>query len=244
MAYETTTVAVEKSQADIRKLLVEFDAAGFAFGEESDPDGVRWALVQFAHGHHRVRLRVPHKPPDKKRVSDKAWRARTKSREAIVAEMVAQEERRIWRVLAWNLKARMVAVQEGVETFEEAFLAHLLDPVTGETVYEQLARTGRVELELRFARSSRPGNPRRSAASRPNLRLARRLPRRVRHHGGTSPGDRALARPSLSAGGRLAGATRLCPKATTPWARSSGSSASRTVTPSSRTRVRRARSAI
>lgn len=57
-----------------------------------------------------------------------------------------QEARRIWRVLAWNLKARLEAVEEGVETFEEAFLAHLLDETTGETVFEQLARTGRVEL--------------------------------------------------------------------------------------------------
>jgi hypothetical protein len=60
--------------------------------------------------------------------------------------MVEQEAKRIWRVLAWNLKARLEAVEEGVETFEEAFLAHLLDERTGETVYEQLVRTGTVEL--------------------------------------------------------------------------------------------------
>jgi hypothetical protein len=49
-------------------------------------------------------------------------------------------------VLAWNLKARMVAVEEGVESFEEAFLAHLVDPASGRTVYEQLAEEGRIEL--------------------------------------------------------------------------------------------------
>jgi hypothetical protein len=60
--------------------------------------------------------------------------------------MDEQEAKRIWRVMAWNLKARLVAVDEGVETFEEAFLAHLLDERTGRTIYEQLADDGRVEL--------------------------------------------------------------------------------------------------
>jgi hypothetical protein len=40
--------------------------------------------------------------------------------------MREQEARRIWRVMAWNLKARLISVEEGVETFAEAFLAHLV----------------------------------------------------------------------------------------------------------------------
>ena len=48
--------------------------------------------------------------------------------------------------MAWNLKARMVAVEEEVETFEQAFLPHLLNPQTGRTIYEQLAEDGHVEL--------------------------------------------------------------------------------------------------
>src|SRR4051812_5308701 len=58
----------------------------------------------------------------------------------------SRKAKRIWRVMHWNLKARLVAVDEGVETFEEAFLAHLLDERTGMTIYEHLARDGRVEL--------------------------------------------------------------------------------------------------
>jgi predicted DNA-binding protein (UPF0278 family) len=49
-------------------------------------------------------------------------------------------------VIAWNLKARLVAVEEGVETFAEAFLAHIIDPTSNRTIYEQLADTGAVEL--------------------------------------------------------------------------------------------------
>jgi hypothetical protein len=146
MAYETTTVPVERSQGEIRKLLAGHGAARFAFGEETDTGGVRWAAVSFAHDRYAVRIRVPHKPVDERALRSKVMRARSRTREEIAHEMAEQEARRIWRVMAWNLKARLVAVEEGVETFEEAFLAHILDERTGRTIYEQLADDGRVEL--------------------------------------------------------------------------------------------------
>lgn len=91
-------------------------------------------------------MRVPHKPLDDKALAAKARRARTQTYAQFEAAAIEQEAKRIWRVIAWNLKARMVAVEEGVETFEEAFLAHLVNAQTGRTVYEELADSGRVEL--------------------------------------------------------------------------------------------------
>lgn len=146
MAYEGTTVPVEKSQGEIRSLLMKHGATGFAFGEETSTNGLSWAMVQFQHQSRRVRLRVLLKPVDQNLLARKYQRARSRSREDIERELVEQEAKRIWRVMAWNLKARMVAVTEGVETFEEAFLAHLLDERTGETIYEQLVNTGSVQL--------------------------------------------------------------------------------------------------
>jgi predicted DNA-binding protein (UPF0278 family) len=147
MAYETTTVAVERSQSELRKLLGKYGASRFAFGEERDATtGERHAAVTFVRDSYAVRMRVPLKQVDERVVGQRYSRARTKTRDAIRDELYEQEERRIWRVLAWNLKARMVAVEEGVETFEEAFLAHLVDPASGRTVYEQLAEEGRIEL--------------------------------------------------------------------------------------------------
>lgn len=145
MAYESTTVPVEKSQGEIRKLLGKYGASHFAFGEERGADR-RFAAVSFVAGHHAVRMRVPLRPVDEREVAAKARRAHTRTIDEIRDAAYEQEEKRIWRVLAWNLKARMVAVEEGVETFEEAFLAHLLDQQTGRTVFEQLAETGRIEL--------------------------------------------------------------------------------------------------
>ena len=144
--YSSTTVPVERSQGEIRKLLVNHGCQRLAFGEETEPGGQRWAAVTFQAGAHAVRMRVPLKPVDERVVAAKYTRARSRSRDEIRNELYVQEERRIWRVLAWNLKARLVAVEESLETFEEAFLAHLLDPRTGRTIYEHLAEDGRVEL--------------------------------------------------------------------------------------------------
>ena len=102
--------------------------------------------MTFVRDSYTVRMRVPLKQVDERVVGQRYMRARTKTRDEIRDELYEQEERRIWRVLAWNLKARMVAVEEGVETFEEAFLSHLVNPASGRTVYEQLSEDGRIEL--------------------------------------------------------------------------------------------------
>jgi hypothetical protein len=146
MAYESTAIPVERSQGEIRKLLIRHQVAQLAFGEDRDETGQRWAAVTFRHGAFAVRIRVPLKVIDERAVTAKYMRARSKSRDEVRDGLYEQEERRIWRVMAWNLKARMVAVEEEVETFEQAFLPHLLNPQTGRTVYEQLAEDGHIEL--------------------------------------------------------------------------------------------------
>jgi hypothetical protein len=145
-AYATTNVPVEKSQAEIRKLLQRFGVDRLAFGEERDDNKQRWAAVTFQTRALGVRMRVPLKQVSEHDVRSRAVRARSKTVDEIRNDMYAQEERRIWRVLAWNLKARLVAVDEGLESFEEAFLPHLIDPRTNRTIYQHLAEDGRVEL--------------------------------------------------------------------------------------------------
>lgn len=136
MAYESTEVPVERSQGEIRKLLFGYGAANFSFGEAL-LDGIPWAVVEFIHADQRVRMKVPHKRISEAWVREKVRRAQTKTEAQIRREASEQEARRIWRVLFHGLKARLVSVEEGVETFEEAFLAHLVDPATGRTLWEQ-----------------------------------------------------------------------------------------------------------
>ncbi|MGH8921871.1 MAG: hypothetical protein ACRD0H_26610, partial [Actinomycetes bacterium] len=136
MAYEATEVAVEKSQAEIRKLLYGHGAVNFSFGEARHA-GQPWALVEFVHQDQAVRVQVAHKPVNTRLLREKVNRSRSRSEDQIRRDLEEQEARRIWRVLFHGLKARLVSVEEGVETFEEAFLAHLVDPVTGRTIWEQ-----------------------------------------------------------------------------------------------------------
>ena len=145
-AYESTTVSVEKSQGEIRAMLAKHGAVSFAFGEEVDDVGVRWAAVTFKSMGLVVRIRVPHKPIDRGELARKIQRSRSKDARTIEFEMGEQEARRIWRVMAWNMKARLVAVDEHVETFAEAFLAHIVDPATNRTIYDHLSDTGSIDF--------------------------------------------------------------------------------------------------
>jgi hypothetical protein len=145
MAYETTTVPVERSQAQLRKLLQAYGADSFEFGE-GRLNGQRMAAIAFAVHGQRVRIRVPFKEADDDAVRAAASRSRRSVDETRIT-LSEREDKRIWRVLSWNVKARLEAVEEGIETFEEAFLAHLLNESTGQTIFEQLAETGQVQLD-------------------------------------------------------------------------------------------------
>lgn len=149
MAYENTQVSVEKSQGDIRKLLSKHGATQFRMSEGQGPGEEWWVGVEFVHNDHLVRMAAPLKKPDEKWLDGKVKRARTKSRHDFLVEHNEQEAKRVWRVIMWSLKARLVAVEEGLETFEQAFLAHMVDPGTGSTVWQQIqphVESGRLRM--------------------------------------------------------------------------------------------------
>jgi hypothetical protein len=49
-----------------------------------------------------------------------------------------QEERRCWRALLLSIKAKLVAVENGISTFEKEFLAHIVVPGDGRTLGDAL----------------------------------------------------------------------------------------------------------
>jgi hypothetical protein len=125
--YSSTDVPVSRSQDELRGLLRRFGADSFTMGEGTD-----WVGVEFVHGGMLVRLRCPLRPyddrlasrPHKKRLTPETWQE--------------AEAQRVWRVLVWSVKARLVAVEEGLETFEQAFLSHLVDPATRRTIWQRM----------------------------------------------------------------------------------------------------------
>lgn len=144
MAYETTNVPVDRSQGGIRRLLQKHGADRFAFGQDVVGEQT-FALVRFVHEGNEVRLRVPLKEPAAEAVRRKA-KSSKKGVGVAHDALMEQEERRIWRVVHYLLKSRMEAVEEDVETFVQAFLAHVVNPSSGRTVYEELVESGTVEL--------------------------------------------------------------------------------------------------
>lgn len=111
-----TSVPVERSQGEIRKLLTKYDATGFAFGEQQHV-----AVVQFEMKARRVKfiLPMPHKP------SQGANQASIKTYDQVC--------RSRWRCLVLAIKAKLESVQSNIETFEDAFMAQIVLP-NGQTV--------------------------------------------------------------------------------------------------------------
>jgi hypothetical protein len=101
MAYaEQTKVPVQVTQAEIEKLARRYGAKGFA-------SAIDWkanrAQVEFALEKRRVRFSMT--LPD---------------------ENAMQAQRARWRALLLVIKAKLEAVERGIETFDEAFLAHIV----------------------------------------------------------------------------------------------------------------------
>lgn len=129
-AYAATQVAVGKSQQELRAMLTKFGVSQFTMGEGAD-----WAGLEFVHDRMLVRFRCPIRTLTSR---DYHRIAREQKRSLAAVEKAGQDQEaaRVWRVLVWSTKARLVAVDEGLETFPQAFLAHIVDPSTDQTVWQ------------------------------------------------------------------------------------------------------------
>jgi len=127
-----TSVSVEKSRAEIERILGRYGARRFAYAAEPER-----AQVVFEAEGRRVRFLVPlplrddrdftHTPGrGHKRHPDDAYRA------------WEQACRQRWRALALAIKAKLEVVQSGISTFEHEFLAHIVLP-NGDSVGDWLA---------------------------------------------------------------------------------------------------------
>ena len=116
-----TTVPVHQSKGQIETLLRKHGAIQFNFAH----DTIRNVIgLQFQFTARAYRFIVPMPSADKLRISP-GGRTRT---DLQVIEQMDQEERRVWRALLLIIKAKMEAVESGIETFEEAFLAQTVLP--------------------------------------------------------------------------------------------------------------------
>ena len=131
-----TLVSAERSRAEIETVVGKYAGrdAEFSSGRMA---GMA-AIMFVAHG-RRVKFVVP-LPTDEeaetkaKRKNASRWSTVTETQKAAWIE---QEARRRWRCLLLAIKAKLETVESGIETFDEAFLAHVCND-SGQTVYEAI----------------------------------------------------------------------------------------------------------
>jgi hypothetical protein len=150
MAYaESTSVPVERSRAEIEKLLNRHKCSQFMAGVDHE---THRATVQFkAHNRYvKFVIALPDPADPKYKRMKNSYVQRTASG---IAKLVEQEERTKWRALLLVIKAKLEAVESNIATFEDEFLAHVLLP-NQQTVAEyigptvaQIYETGRMPPE-------------------------------------------------------------------------------------------------
>lgn len=131
MAYAATTnVAVSKTKGEIDGLLRKHRATGFGIFEEATR-----AMLVFEMGGRRIVFHLPlPNQMDKRFIMTERGKTRTDD-----AAMAAWEQacRSRWRALFLCIKAKLESIESGIESFEDAFLAHIQMP-DGHSVSEHV----------------------------------------------------------------------------------------------------------
>jgi hypothetical protein len=108
-----TSVRPEKSRAEIERTLARYGATGFAYGTDTGR-----AMIGFQTKERRIRFLLPLVPPNR------------------CTQLQAEQfVRSRWRALLLSIKAKLEAVQAGIESFDEAFMPHIVMP-NGQTMAE------------------------------------------------------------------------------------------------------------
>lgn len=126
---EGTAVPVEKSRAEIEKMITRYGATSTAF--MSSPDR---AVIMFECVGRRVAFTLP-----LPRQEDEQFKRDGRGEKPVQFRKAAWQQacRQRWRALALVIKAKLEAVESGITTFEDEFLAHIVMP-DGQTVSSHL----------------------------------------------------------------------------------------------------------
>lgn len=118
MYAQHTKVPVEQTKAEIERTLTRYGADRFAYYTEIDR-----AIVMFEAKDRRIKFDLPLPTEDKD----------------------GKLRRQKWRALLLCIKAKLESVESNIESFDEAFLAHVVMP-DGKTVGEHT----RVRIEQAY----------------------------------------------------------------------------------------------
>lgn len=122
----TTTVPVAKTKTEIEETLARYGATGFGYMSQG-----RTNVVMFEMQGRRVLLRVTIPDPDSREMRYGAGGRSLSERQR--AARIAQVERQRWRALLLVIKAKLESVESRIESFDQAWLPHIVIPSTGQT---------------------------------------------------------------------------------------------------------------
>lgn len=124
-----TDVSSARSREEIDRTLARFGASAFAYARSEQA-----ASIQFVANERRIRFVLP--MPDR---NDREFTHHSRGRRTDSAIEAAYEQavKQRWRSLALMVKAKLAAVEAGIVSFEDEFLAHTVLP-SGRTVAEEI----------------------------------------------------------------------------------------------------------
>ncbi len=125
---ENTSVSVDKSRAEIEKTLSRYGANKFMYGWDEGR-----AMIAFTVNKRNIKFIVPLPFPEDYKTTP-TGRTRKDNQ---VNEAFEQATRQKWRALSLAVKAKLEAVESGIATFEQEFLAYMVLP-GGRTVAEAI----------------------------------------------------------------------------------------------------------
>jgi hypothetical protein len=131
----STGVSVESSKAEIERTLQRYGASSFMSGWDAD-----CAVLGFVIADRQIRFVLT--LPDR---NDREYTQHSRGRRTPEAAFKAWEQacRQRWRALSLVIKAKLEAVESGITSIEDEFLAHTVLPngsTMGEWARPQMAR--------------------------------------------------------------------------------------------------------
>lgn len=135
---EGTSVPVAKTRTELEELLAKRGAQEFGTLNTTGQDGRPRAVLVFRLEQRLIRFTLP-MPSEQDVRLDGRGRLRAEGDKVKALEQATRER---WRALYLAVKSKLVAVDAGIETVEQAFLAQIVIPgggTVGERVGAELA---------------------------------------------------------------------------------------------------------
>lgn len=124
----TTTVSVERSRAEIESTLLRYGASQFMYGWDQAGAVIAFVMEPTAEKKRQVRFMLPLPARGEWRFTHHSRGLRTPDAAKKEWEQACRQR---WRALALVVKAKLEAVESGIATFEDEFLAYILLPDGG-----------------------------------------------------------------------------------------------------------------